>query len=68
MWDQFRPGALALDFEFEARLANTSFPAAGTIVVAPLQSGSAVVFTMVFTVAQRDRRWDIARALQTMPH
>ncbi len=67
-WDQFRPGALALDFEFEARVANTTFPAIGTIVIAPMQPGTAVVFTMVSTLGDRERRWDLARALQVMPH
>ncbi|MEN6317274.1 MAG: hypothetical protein ABFD82_00755 [Syntrophaceae bacterium] len=66
-WNQLRPGALALDFEFEARIANTTFPAIGTIVVAPLQPGTAVVFTMVSTLGDRDRRWDLARAIQAMP-
>jgi hypothetical protein len=66
-WGQFRPGALALDFEFEARVANTAFPALGTIVAAPSRSGAAVVFTMVYTVGDRERQWDLARALQAMP-
>jgi hypothetical protein len=66
-WNQFRPGALALDFEFEARFANTTFPALGAIVVAPARMGAAAVFTMVFTVGDRERKWDLARALQAMP-
>jgi hypothetical protein len=65
--DRFRPGALALDFEFEARVANTAFPAMGTIVAAPAQPGAAVVFTMVHTVGDRERQWDLARALQALP-
>jgi hypothetical protein len=65
-WDQFCPGALALDFEFEAQVANTTFPAMGMIVVAPVRPGAVVVFTMVFTVGDRDRHWDPARTLQVM--
>jgi hypothetical protein len=67
-WDQFCPGTLALDFEFEAQIANTTFPAIGAIVVAPVRPGTLLVFTMVFTVGDRERRWDPARTLQTMPH
>jgi hypothetical protein len=67
-WDQFCPGTLALDFEFEAQIANTTFPAIGVIVVAPVRPGTLLVFTMVFTVGDRERRWDPARTLQTMPH
>ena len=67
-WDQFCPGTLALDFEFEAHVANTTFPAIGTIVVAPVRPGTVVVFTMVFTVGDRERRWDPARTLQVMQH
>jgi hypothetical protein len=64
--DQFCPGALALDFEFEAHVANTTFPAMGTIVVAPVRSGTVLIFTMVFTVGDRERRWDPAYTLQVM--
>lgn len=66
-WDQFCPGALALDFEHEARIASTIFPAMGTIVVAPVRPGTLVVFTTVFTLGDRARYWDLARALQAMP-
>jgi hypothetical protein len=67
-WDQFCPGTLALDFEFEAYVAKTTFPAIGTIVVAPVRPGAAVVFTLVSSIGDRDRRWDPARSLQVMLH
>jgi hypothetical protein len=67
-WDQFCPGTLVLDFGFEAHVANTAFPAIGTIVVAPVRPGSAVVFTLVSSIGDRDRRWDPARSLQVMLH
>lgn len=65
-WDQFCPGALALDFAHEANVAKTTFPAMGTIVVVPVKPGTVVVFTMVFTVGGSERHWDLARTLQVM--
>jgi hypothetical protein len=66
-WDQFHTGALALDFEFEARVANTTFPAIGTIVVSPMKSSELAVFTIVSTLGDHERHWDLARAIQAMP-
>jgi hypothetical protein len=66
-WDQFHPGSLALDFEFEGRVANTTFPAIGTIVISPMKPNEAAVFTIVSALGDRERHWDLARALQAMP-
>jgi hypothetical protein len=66
-WDQFHPGALALDFEFEARIANTTFPAIGTIVISPMKTSEVAVFTIISTLGDRERHWDLARAIQAMP-
>lgn len=66
-WDQFYPGALALDFEHVGYLASATFPVMGTVVVAPAKPGTLVVFTTVFASGDGGRRWDLARMLQAMP-
>ena len=63
-WEQFVPGALALEFQFERPLEGVAVPVLGTLVVARAGADTAVVFTILYELSDRDRRWDILRALR----
>jgi len=63
-WEQFVPGALALEFQFERQLQGVAVPVMGTLVVARAGPDATVVFTLLYELSDRDRRWDILRALR----
>lgn len=65
-WHRFRAGALALEFHFERTTNGSTTPVFGTVVVAPVGDSTALVCTLMYALVDRDRRWDLARALPTV--
>ncbi|MBL9209841.1 MAG: hypothetical protein JNL92_05195 [Opitutaceae bacterium] len=63
-WDLFVPGALALEFHFERQVQGAAVPLMGTLVVAPAGPETVFVFTVLYELGDRDRRWDVLRALR----
>lgn len=66
-WEQYYPGALALDFRYYQTRDDESTSALGTTALAPLPNGRALLLTVTYAAADPARRWDLARALQALP-
>jgi hypothetical protein len=63
-WDSFVPGTLALEFQFEQPVQGAAVPMMGTLAVARAGPDTVVLFTVVYELGDRDRRWDTLRALR----
>jgi hypothetical protein len=66
-WDQFFPGALVLDFRFNAKEGDPDTVKLGTTVLAPLAGGKALLVTATYGTGDPVRRWDLARTLLALP-
>jgi hypothetical protein len=66
-WEQYYPGALALDCRYYLTRDDDNTSALGTTALAPLPNGEALLLTVVYAAADPARRWDLARALQALP-
>jgi hypothetical protein len=66
-WDQYYPGGLILEFHYAPTPGDTATWILGTTALAPLPNGQALVVTVVYGVADAERRWDLARALLALP-
>lgn len=66
-WDQFYPGALALDFRYYQTKDDENTSAVGTTVLAPLPNGRALLATIIHAPSDPARRWDLALAIQALP-
>ncbi|MEW5918177.1 MAG: hypothetical protein AB1762_17375, partial [Gemmatimonadota bacterium] len=66
-WDQFYPGSLLLDFRVALTPSDTGRRLFGTMVLAPVPNGQALVAAVIHDIDDRDRRWDLARILGALP-
>lgn len=65
--ERYYPGALALDYRYLQSAGDENTAALGTIAVAPMPNGKALVVTVVRAPSEPARRWDVLRALQELP-
>lgn len=66
-WNQYYPGALALEFRYAVTPGDTGTYALGTTALAPMPNGQAFVATVVYGPSDSGRHWDLARALLALP-
>jgi hypothetical protein len=66
-WGRQHPGAVMFEFEYERGVGGITVPVMGAAVVSRLGADRALVFTVFYDYSDRDRRWDIARALRSVP-
>jgi hypothetical protein len=66
-WSQHLPGALALDFRYLQRPDDENSSALGTLLVAPMPNGEALVALITYAPSEPERRWDLPRLLQRLP-
>lgn len=67
-WDRILPGARALDFSFERKLAGGAIaPFMGTTALLPRRRGGALLLTLLDAPESwQTRRWDLVRAAEEM--
>jgi hypothetical protein len=65
--ERYYPGALALDYRYLQRAGDESMSALGTIALAPMPNGRALILTVVHAPSEPERRWDVLRVLQKLP-
>ncbi len=65
--DQYYPGALALDFRFQQVPGDENTAALGAIALVPLPNGKALALSVSHAPSEPGRRWDVLRAVQTLP-
>jgi hypothetical protein len=66
-WDQYYPGSLALDFRVLLTPGDSGTRALGTMVVAPMPNGQALIAAVIHDIPNLHRRWDLARTLAALP-
>ena len=65
--EQYYPGALAIDYRYFQSAGDENTSASGTIALAPMPNGKALVLTVVHAASEPERRWDVLRVLQELP-
>lgn len=65
--ERYYPGALALDFRYLQSAGDENTSAFGTLALAPMPNGKALILTVVHAPSEPERRWDLLRVLQELP-
>lgn len=66
-WDRHYPGAIALDFRVNPPPDDAAVAGFGTMVAAPLPNGRTLTIEMRYDAGDVHRKWDVARALESLP-
>jgi hypothetical protein len=66
-WDRYYPGAIAVDYRLNPLPDDVAAPAFGTMLAATLPNARILLVDVRYDSFDNHRKWDIARALQSLP-